>query len=244
VTRRTPFAWLEPGDPPDAFPDPEAGLREPNGLLAAGGDLSPERLTAAYRRGIFPWFNAGQPILWWCPDPRAVLVPAEFHVSRSLRRTLRSNRFDISVNQSFGDVIRLCAALRAESGTWLTSDMVMAYERLHALGLAHSVEAWQDDVLAGGIYGVNLGGMFFGESMFSARRDGSKIAMAGLVSIARREAIAMIDCQVMNPHLERLGCRPIPRREFLDILRRISTRPPLARIAAADRQPTRGLSMA
>lgn len=242
MTDRPRLAWLEPGDPPDAFPDPAGALTEPNGLVAAGGDLSVERLVAAYRRGIFPWSSEGQPLLWWCPDPRSVLFPADFHTSRSLRRTLRSGGFEVSANQRFGDVIRQCAALRAASGTWLTPDMITAYERLHALGLAHSVEAWQDGELAGGIYGVGLGGVFFGESMFSARRDGSKVAMAALVRIALREGIAVVDCQVHNPHLGRLGAGTIPRREFLDILRRESVRQPLARVRPEGRRPASELA--
>jgi leucyl/phenylalanyl-tRNA--protein transferase len=230
VTGRPQLAWIAPGDPPDAFPEPALALTEPNGLLAAGGDLSPARLLAAYRKGIFPWFSDGQPILWWCPDPRAVLLPAELHISRRLRRTLRSGRFEVSVDQCFDRVISLCASTRRESGTWLTPDMIRAYRELHALGLAHSIEAWQEGEIAGGVYGVALGGIFFGESMVSLRRDGSKVALAKLVSLARRTGIEMIDCQIPNPHLSRLGSREIPRRDFLRALPRLVSVPPMQRV--------------
>lgn len=222
--------WLAPGDPPDAFPDPRRALREPNGLLAAGGDLSCERLLAAYRRGVFPWFSAGQPILWWCPDPRAVLFPAELRITRRFARTLRSGRFTASTDQAFGDVIRLCAGTRADSGTWLTAEMIAAYTALHERGIAHSVEAWQDGELAGGIYGIALGGVFFGESMVSLRPDGSKAAMAHLVGLALARGIEVIDCQVPNDHLGRLGSRTIPRAGFLELLRRLVDEPPAGRL--------------
>lgn len=229
--------WLAPGDPPDAFPDARLALQEPNGLLAAGGDLSPERLIAAYRRGIFPWFSEGQPILWWCPDPRAILVPAEFHISRSLKRTLRTGTFQVTVNQNFREVIRLCAATREQSGTWLTPEMISAYVELHARGFAHSVEAWSDGQLAGGIYGINLGAVFFGESMVSVEPNGSKIALAQLVLIARQRGIEFIDCQVPNDHLTRLGSRSISRHEFLGWLDRCTCQPPEQRLGVEAELP-------
>lgn len=232
---RVSLAWLAPDDPPECFPAPGLALREPNGLLAAGGDLGPERLLAAYRQGIFPWFGPGQPILWWCPDPRAVIVPGEFRISRRFRRTLRSERFEASVNQCFDEVITLCATTRRETGTWLTPAMIAAYRELHSRGIAHSVESWQDGRLAGGIYGVALGGVFFGESMVSVQRDGSKVALAKLVALAHASRIALIDCQVPNPHLASLGAREIPRSEFLSLLARLTKQPPLQRLGREPR---------
>jgi leucyl/phenylalanyl-tRNA--protein transferase len=211
--------WIRPDDPPDAFPDPRRALREPDGLLAVGGDLSPPRLLAAYRRGIFPWYEAGQPILWWSPDPRAVLRPAELRISRSLRKTLRAGTFTVTFDQAFADVMRGCAAPRPKQrGTWLTREMQGAYARLHALGYAHSLEVWHDGALAGGLYGVGLGRAFFGESMYSDVRDASKVALVHLVNEARRRGIELIDCQVYSAHLASLGCRTIARAEFLDRL--------------------------
>jgi leucyl/phenylalanyl-tRNA--protein transferase len=178
--------WIRPDDPPDAFPDPQRALHEPDGLLAVGGDLSPERLLAAYRRGIFPWYEAGQPILWWSPDPRAVLLPDELKVSTSLRKALRSRDVEVTLDRAFADVISGCAAPRPrQRGTWLTPDMQRAYARLHELGYAHSVEVWEDGTLAGGLYGVALGRVFFGESMFSRLRDASKVALVHLVAETR-----------------------------------------------------------
>jgi len=239
MTGRQPLPWLAPGDPPDGFPDPRRALRSPNGLLAAGGDLSAARLLAAYRRGIFPWFSDGQPILWWCPDPRAVLVPAEFHVSRSLRRTLRSGRFAVSVDQSFSAVIEACATAREESGTWLTREMIAAYGELHARGIAHSVESWRDGQLAGGVYGISLGGIFFGESMVSIVTDGSKVALAKLARLARLRGIEVIDCQVPNDHLTRLGSRLLPRVDFLAWLERCVRQPPEQRLHVEPMHPAR-----
>jgi leucyl/phenylalanyl-tRNA--protein transferase len=220
------IAWIAPGDPPDHFPPVERALSEPEGLLAAGGDLSCERLEAAYRRGIFPWYSPGQPVLWWSPDPREVLLPAEFHCSRSLARRLRRGDFEWRMDTAFEAVIDGCAAPRARSpGTWITPEMRAAYCALHARGLAHSAEAWLGGQLAGGLYGVRLGGIFYGESMFSREPDGSKAAMAGLVRLCLEEGIGMIDCQLPNPHLRSLGSRPLPRSEFL------------ARLAAAGAGP-------
>jgi len=210
-----PLHWLRSTDPPDAFPPAETAWQEPNGLLAAGGDLSPERLIAAYRRGIFPWFSEGQPILWWCPDPRAVFLPGKLHISRSLGRRLRSAEYQVSVDQDFGSLIRLCAKTRQDSGTWITRDMIRAYTRLHERGVAHSIEVWHGASLAGGLYGIAIGGAFFGESMVSLLSDASKVALVCLDAVARQHGISLIDCQVPNPHLDSLGATRLPRAEFL-----------------------------
>jgi leucyl/phenylalanyl-tRNA--protein transferase len=208
--------WLE-GDAP--FPAAERALKEPNGLLAAGGDLSPERLLAGYRRGIFPWYSEEEPILWWSPDPRMVLLPEEFRASRSLRKTQRNTAYEIRFDGEFDAVVAACAAPRSgQPGTWITGAMRAAYNRLHRLGHAHSVETWIDGSLAGGLYGVALGGVFFGESMFSRHRDASKLALAALVEKLLSEGPAMIDCQVHTDHLESLGAHNVPRREFMRCL--------------------------
>jgi leucyl/phenylalanyl-tRNA---protein transferase len=218
--------WLRPGDPPTAFPPVETALTEPDGLLCAGGDLAPERLIEAYRRGIFPWFSAGQPILWWSPDPRTVLYPSELHVSRSLARTLRRRRFTTSIDQAFDAVIDGCAdPQRRPEGTWITPQMRAAYLRLHQLGFAHSVEIWDGDRLAGGIYGVALGRAFFGESMFSAERDASKVAIWALSHSLQERNFRFIDCQVASLHLASLGARSLPRRDFLHELAAATSEP-------------------
>lgn len=211
--------WLRPGDPPTAFPPVEAALEDPEGLLCAGGDLSPQRLLEAYRRGIFPWFSAGQPILWWSPDPRTVLYPDELKVSRSLAKSLRNRGYLGSVNRAFVDVVERCAdrALRPE-GTWITRQMKEAYLRLHALGFAHSVETWDGGRLVGGLYGVALGKAFFGESMFSTARDASKVALCALAASLRERGYRFIDCQVASEHLASLGARSIPRAQFVQEL--------------------------
>jgi len=219
------IAFLQPGDPPDRFPDPAGAATEPDGLLAIGGDLEPERLLAAYRRGIFPWYEAGQPILWWSPDPRAVLLPEQLHVSRSLRRTLNSDRFSVSVDLAFREVIDACALTRASTGTWITPEMRAAYLRLHDLGHAHSVEAWHGPELAGGLYGIAIGGVFFGESMFSLETDASKVALVHLVGLAARRGVRLIDCQVATGHLSSLGSRLMPRGQFLDAVRKLTEGP-------------------
>ena len=187
----------------------------------AGGDLSPKRLLYAYSRGIFPWYEADSPILWWSPDPRCVLFPERLHVSASLRRVLNSGRFSFSVDSAFSRIIRACAAVPrpGQDGTWLVPDMVEAYERLHVLGHAHSVEVWQDGELAGGLYGVLRGRAFFGESMFHLRPDASKAAVVHLISWLRERDVAVVDCQQTTPHMLRLGAEEIPRREFLALLR-------------------------
>ncbi len=214
------ITWLSPQDAPEWFPPPEQALEEPSGLLAAGGDLSPARLLAAYRRGIFPWYSPGQPVLWWSPDPRAVLFPEEFHCTRSLARTLRKGVFTHSIDRDFAAVIDGCAAPRAASpGTRITSDMRAAYLDLHRLRHAHSIETWRAGSLAGGLYGVRLGGVFFGESMFSRERDASKAALAYLVATCRHNKLAVIDCQLPSRHLASLGSRTIPRSQFQALLR-------------------------
>jgi leucyl/phenylalanyl-tRNA--protein transferase len=212
---------LSPGDPPDAFPPLETALADPDGLLCAGGDLSPERLLAAYRRGIFPWFSEGQPILWWSPDPRTVLIPGEFKVSRSLARTIRNGGFTVTFDREFIEVMRRCAdpQLRPE-GTWISPAMLAAYTQLHELGIAHSAEVWRNGKLAGGLYGVALGRAFFGESMFSAERDASKVALHALVRLLLAANVEVIDCQMATGHLMSLGARPIPRCEFSALLQR------------------------
>ncbi|HWK54488.1 MAG TPA: leucyl/phenylalanyl-tRNA--protein transferase [Hyphomicrobiales bacterium] len=221
-----PLPWLDPDSV--WFPDPATALVEPNGLLAVGGDLSPARLLAAYQQGIFPWFEAGQPPLWWSPDPRMVLFPAEFHASRSLRKTLRSDRFTVTSDRDFAAVTAGCAAPRhGSAGTWLIPPMRRAYQELHRLGYAHSVEVWQDDALVGGLYGVALGQVFFGESMFSRQSDASKVAMAVLVDRLPTAGYRLIDCQVSNPHLESLGARNIARRDFLQLLPAATALPPV-----------------
>lgn len=217
--------WLEPDDPPDAFPPPAGALRDPDGLLAVGGDLSAERLLAAYQRGIFPWFNEGQPILWWSPNPRAVLMPDDLHTSRSLRRTLKRDRFSVTVDRAFAAVIAGCAESRLSTGTWITPEMRAAYEELHMLGFAHSVETWRGEELVGGLYGIGLGQVFCGESMFSAATDASKVAFVGLVRRCQELGIAMIDCQLPTPHLQTLGSISLPRAEFLARLAELQARP-------------------
>jgi len=213
------ITWLAPDDPPDRFPPHEAALSDPSGLLAAGGDLRPERLMAAYRRGIFPWYSPGQPVLWWSPDPREVLWPQEFRESRSLRRAIRQRGFSLHQDRDFAAVVSACAAPRSRSpGTWITAEMKAAYCALHARGVAHSYEIWHGETLAGGLYGVRLGAVFFGESMFSRQADASKAALAGLVGRCRELGIELIDCQLPSAHLRSLGSRPIPRSEFLAML--------------------------
>ena len=203
----------------------EKALRDPNGLLAAGADLSPERLLDAYRQGIFPWFGEEDPILWWSPDPRMVLVPGELHVSKSMRRTLSSGRFTVTVDRAFGDVLRGCAEGRGD--TWITASMTDAYERLGALGFAHSVEAWEGDALAGGLYGVVIGRMFYGESMFARVADASKTAFITLVRQLDRWGFELVDCQMSTGHLASLGAREIPRAEFLRRLERLTSLAPV-----------------
>lgn len=205
--------WLSENDP---FPPAASALADPNGLLAAGADLSPERLLYAYRCGIFPWYGTREPILWWSPDPRMVLVPEAFKTSRSLAKRLRRHDYEVRVDTAFEPVMRACATPRpGQRGTWIVEDMVRAYCRLHALGHAHSVETWIDGALVGGLYGVAIGRMFYGESMFSRVSDASKIALAHLCAQLARWRYGQIDCQMETTHLASLGARPIARSEFL-----------------------------
>jgi len=200
----------------DAFPPLTKALAEPNGLLAAGGDLSTDRLIDAYRHGIFPWFSDGEPVLWWSPDPRMVLVPAEFKISRSLRKRLKQDGHEVRVDSSFERVMRACAAPRdGQAGTWITDDMIAAYVEMHRHGLAHSVETWIGGELMGGLYGVSLGRMFYGESMFTRATDASKIALAHLASQLHRWEFGLIDCQMATGHLASLGARAISRAAFV-----------------------------
>ncbi len=201
-----------------AFPPHEAA--ESGGLLAVGGDLEPARLLLAYSIGIFPWYNEDQPNLWFSPDPRMVLLPSELHASRSLRKTLRRERFEIRMDTAFEGVIRGCAEVERPcgEGTWITPDMIRAYCRLHELGFGHSAEAWEDDRLVGGVYGVSLGGCFFAESMFALRSDASKVAFVALVEQLEAWSFDLIDCQVHTDHLERFGAREWHRERFLEAL--------------------------
>lgn len=209
------------------FPATEQALDDPNGLLAAGGALSPEWLLAAYRRGIFPWFSDDQPILWWSPSPRCVFFPDEISFSRSLRKTLRRKRYRVTFDQAFSEVMQGCAGPRAdESGTWITDDMHHAYQLMHANGHAHSVEAWEDGELVGGLYGVAIGRVFFGESMFHRATDASKVAFAHLIAQLQLWGCQLVDCQVSNPHLMSLGAQEIPRARFEAVLQREVVRAP------------------
>ncbi len=214
--------WLAAGDPPTSFPPVDAALDQPPGLLAAGGDLAPERLREAYRRGIFPWYSPGEPLLWWSPDPREVLFPDEMHVSRSLQRTLRRGVYRVTEDQDFAAVIAACSTARGpRTGTWITPEMQAAYLELHRQGVAHSIEVWCADELAGGLYGVASGRVFCGESMFSRRDDASKVALAWLAARCAERGIDLIDCQMPSAHLRSLGRPPpCPRRQFLDFLAR------------------------
>ena len=206
--------WLGSADP---FPPLALALAEPNGLLCAGGDLSPQRILEAYRNGIFPWYSPGEPILWWSPDPRMVLVPSELKISRSLRRTLRAGAHRVTLDSDFPAVIRACARTRrkGQAGTWISGEMQAAYCALHELGFAHSVETWLDDKLVGGLYGLAVGKMFYGESMFSHATDASKIALAHLCRHLDAQRFGLIDCQMSTPHLASLGAHEIPRSEFI-----------------------------
>jgi leucyl/phenylalanyl-tRNA--protein transferase len=209
------IAWLQKTDPPTALPPTSRALVEPNGLLAVGGALTPDWLIHAYRRGVFPWYSAEQPILWWAPDPRAVLIPSEFRISRSLCRSIAKRGYETRINTAFTDVIEACAGPRnGLPGTWITPDMHDAYVLLHRRGLAHSFETWHGDRLIGGLYGVALGRMFFGESMFTRETDGSKVALGRLVAECTARNVPLIDCQMPSPHLTSLGSRNLPRVEF------------------------------
>jgi len=210
------ISWLERGTP---FPAAERALRQPNGLLAAGADLSPDRILAAYRNGIFPWFSEGEPILWWSPDPRMVLVPAELRIRRSLARSVRNRGYEVRIDTAFEAVLDGCAAPRhgagMHPGTWLGPEMRAAYTQLHRLGHAHSFETWLDGRLVGGLYGLALGRMFYGESMFAHATDASKVALAALCAQLQQRGFPLVDCQMNTSHLASLGAREMPRAEFL-----------------------------
>ena len=211
------LTWLKRDDL--SFPPLEKALNEPNGLLAAGGDLSAQRLVQAYRHGCFPWFEAGQPILWWSPTPRMVLFPSELHVSRSLRKLLRQQRYRVTFDQNFAAVIQACAGPRNYTdGTWITTDMQAAYLQLHEQGFAHCVEVWDGDTLVGGLYGLAMGRLFFGESMFSRADNASKVGFATLVEHLQQAGFVLIDCQMHTGHLQSLGARTISRAEFAEYL--------------------------
>lgn len=215
----TQITWISVDDPPQAFPAVDDATEEPDGLLAAGGDLSSERLLYAYGKGIFPWYDEGQPILWWSPNPRCVLLPGEFRLARRLRRTLKSCSLELTVNTAFRSVISACADDReGQLGTWITPDMTVAYTRLHAEGWAHSIEVWDGDELAGGLYGLAIGRAFFGESMFSRVTNASKLALMMLCRILQQESFPLIDCQISSPHLASLGARSIERAQFVRLL--------------------------
>lgn len=209
--------WLRSDAP---FPPIDSALREPDGLLAAGGELTPERLLDAYRKGIFPWYSEDQPVLWWSPDPRMVLFIDEFRVTRSLRKRVRQQPFEIRVDTAFRAVVEACAdsPRPGQDGTWITPAIVDAYCKLHERSNAHSVEAWRDNSLVGGLYGVAIGRMFFGESMFARESDASKIALVHLIAILRTLEVPLVDCQQQTPLLASFGARPIPRRRFAELV--------------------------
>ena len=232
------ITWLTPDADREWFPPLEQALDEPEGLLAAGGDLSAPRVLAAYRRGIFPWYSAGQPVLWWAPDPREVLAPEDFKCSRSLAKSLRNRGFEVGFDQTFGEVVSACAARREHStGTWITPEMHAAYCDLHARGHAHSVEVRLGGQLVGGLYGVLMGRVFFGESMFSRERDASKVALAWLVERALVAGLQLIDCQLPTPHLRSLGSRPMPRAEFSAAVARLTAEADVPVFAHTPGQP-------
>jgi len=212
---RVPF-WLEPSEP-EVFPDTSYALTEPDGLLALGGDLTLKRLTCAYQKGIFPWYSEGQPIMWWSPDPRSVLIPDKVHISRSLRKTLKQDWFTVTFDHDFANVISNCATTRDE-GSWITSEMQQAYIDLHYAGFAHSVEVWAENKLVGGLYGIALDKVFFGESMFSTKSNVSKIALVKLCQKLNENGFKLIDCQVQSEHMDSLGAELMTRTKFNNLL--------------------------
>jgi leucyl/phenylalanyl-tRNA--protein transferase len=212
-------AWIAETDPPDGFPPVAQALREPDGLLAVGGDLGTPRLLAAYRRGIFPWYEDGQPLLWWSPDPRCVFRAGDLHVSRRLRQAIRRSTFEVRINTAFADVIRACAGPRRyQRGTWITRDIRDAFERLHAEGWAHSIEIWSGDRLVGGLYGLAIGRAFFGESMFSDQTNASKFALLYMDRLLRDGTLGLLDCQVRSSHLLTMGAGTLSRSHFVALL--------------------------
>jgi len=211
--------YLLSDDAIDIFPDVDLALDEPNGLLAVGGDLSPQRLLAAYKNGIFPWFSDDQPILWWSPNPRSVMKLDDFKISKSLKKTLSKKTFHVTMDTAFNDVISECSSMRKDGfGTWITNDMLDAYKELHKQGYAHSVECWYDQQLVGGLYGLSIGHAFFGESMFTRKTDASKVAIAHLVQQLKQWQFDFIDAQVSSEHITSLGAKDISRRQFLSEL--------------------------
>lgn len=217
---------LNPLNRDQPFPDVSEALEEPNGLLAVGGCLSPARLENAYRHGIFPWFGEGEPILWWSPNPRTILLPGELRISRSLRKTLRNGDFSYSFDEAFDQVLDACAAPRSDTGgTWITREISDAYREFHRLGYAHSFECWHQGQLAGGLYGVGIGRVFYGESMFHRVSNASKAALVFAVESLQRWGYELIDCQLHTAHLASLGAREIPRKAFLRLLKRHCNRP-------------------
>ena len=225
MSERILLRWLD-DDPTALFPPTRDALEEPNGLLAAGGDLAPARLLNAYRAGIFPWYSEGHPLLWWSPAPRCVIFPQRVHLSRRTRRRFNAGDYRLTVNHAFDDVIRACAEPREnEPGTWITDEMLHAYLQMNRLGHAHSLEVWLEDGLIGGIYGLLIGSVFFGESMFTRGTDGSKIALVALCRLLQRSGVELLDCQVGNPHLFRMGAEELDRDTFEGLLRRLVDRP-------------------
>jgi len=211
--------WVADNIIADDFPDVHSALRDPDGLLAIGGDLVPERLLDAYRRGIFPWYSQGQPVLWWSPDPRCVLIPDELKISRSLGKSLRWKPYQVTFNQAFTEVIEKCAgSRRGNPDTWITNEIIRAYSTLHTLGHALSVECWHNGDLVGGLYGVVIDKVFFGESMFSTMADASKVALVHLVRQLQSRGFQLIDCQITSKHLQSLGAKALPRDEFIKLL--------------------------
>jgi leucyl/phenylalanyl-tRNA--protein transferase len=211
--------WIAENILSEEFPDINHALTDPDGLLAIGGALNPNLLLDAYRKGIFPWYSEGQPVMWWSPDPRCVLFPDEFKISRSLKKSLRKDDYTVTLDQAFSDVVKSCAEPRlASPGTWITQSIIKNYNLLHEYGHAHSVECWHGETLVGGLYGIIIGKIFFGESMFSHMADASKICLAHLVHLAKKLEYDLIDCQVTSDHLKSLGAKPISRNDFSDIL--------------------------
>lgn len=218
--------WLSAADGPESLPDPAEALIEPNGLLAAGGSLEPEWLLESYRRGIFPWFETGQPILWWSPDPRTVLEPDDLKISRSLRKRLSRGQFRVTADKDFAGVISACSEPRTYTdSTWITPTMGTAYTRLHELGWAHSFETWTGETLVGGLYGIAIGKVFFGESMFARQSDASKVAFCHALRFLSERGFELVDCQLPSAHLSRLGAKSMPRSEFLSHLVRLTESP-------------------
>lgn len=218
MTRVDPrFPWLEEHE---WFQFPEVDAASPDGVLALGGNLSPGMILSAYHQGVFPWFNDDDPIVWWCPDPRYILVPSELHVSTTIKKIIKKRRFELSLDTAFGEVIRACSSTPrpGQSGTWITDDMIAGYERLHALGYAHSVEARLDGHLVGGLYGISLGSAFFGESMFSLEPDASKAAFIPFTWFLAESGFTMIDSQVRTPHIESMGGKYVSRESYLRLL--------------------------